>query len=509
MDEALFQQRLDAGYFDNIKGIQLENRLGSGPDQLTRFQFLKVTTRQRQRLPHPAPVPAQPPVQHPVVAPPRVNEQQHAWKDVKDAGIDISEEDKKHFTRRYWLRYFWGEAVARADARPDKLEGQATVLQQSHESQKSKDEVAAKFKAGVLSARTELIQIHEKLFPKNINTGVRSLTNLDQIDEQEFCTILCRLLHIGFRGAPINARPLGRDGRPSNIISYCRDGKDHLDVRIGWRSESRSWDQIVKDKGTKRQVDVDTLADRMNLRAKWHPFSIEKYRDCLWVRAGLQMDNCLYSVVSVGNDFKTVSSFPLIVENPWGFPQEAGIIKPLETWSASERNTHRENIARVRLSDGQEIDMVATTVYIYMFLLRGVVLDTQQVQEFYGADSFPERGVKEIKLDDIFAYCNVVRVHHGFGQQDGHTGFIRQFDYAFRNKGEREHKYGDALQQLESSFQNVAALRSFATAWRSQHGRIGLDPANVRQEVDKIHGELPLRGRRIMALIRFPTQTAF
>jgi hypothetical protein len=497
MVEALFQQRLNAGDFDNIRGIQLAALRGIGPDQLTNDQFQRVNARQRQQMPPPALAPVQP-VHHPAAAPPLVNEQQQRWNEVLAAGIDCSEEDNKTFTRRYWLNYFWGEARARAST-PGKLTGRVEAVEASDKPRAYKDDFVKKapqYKAAALNAQAELIRIHEDLFPKS--GGVRQLKPLDNIREEEFRDKLCTLLHIGFRGVPINARPLGRDGRPSNIISYCRDGKDHLDVRVGWRSESRSWEQIVRDKGTKRQVDVDKLAGKMHMREPWHPFSIEKYKNCLWFRAGNQMDNCLYSVISVGNDFKTVTSFPLIIENPWRFPSEGGTIKPLEQWTVAEKQQHRNNIAVVRLSDGQPREMVVSTVYVYLFLLRGLVLDTSEVQEFYGADGFPERGVTSIKLDDIFGYCRVLRVHHGFKKTDGHTGFIRQYEYAFPNTKERTHKYGDALPQLEQEFRGNLTS-PFVTAW-AEGGRTDVVTA-IRDD----HGF----GRKVQEIVEFPSRGNF
>lgn len=496
MDEALFKEKLDRGEYDNIKGIQLAALRGNGADQLTHDQFQRVNARQKQRQPSPPLAPAQQP--KPAAQPPPVNAHQKRWDEVRAARIDIDEQDKKQFTRKYWFHYFWDEAVARAGA-PGKLSGRVADVQAGNRSQAYKDDFAFKatdYEAAAQNAQAELIRIHEDLFPQT--GGFRQLKPLENINEGVFRDQLCTLLHIGFRGVPINARPLGRDGRPSNIISYCRDGKDHLDVRVGWRSESRSWEQIVRDKGTKRQVDVDNLAMRMRLREKWHPFSIEKYRDCLWFRAGSEMDNCLYSVVSVGNDFKTVTSFPLINENPWKFPSQGAAIKPLEQWTPAEKQQYRNNLAVVRLSDGQPREMVVSTVFVYLFLLKGLVLDSSEVQEFYGADGFPERGVTQIKLDDIYGYCRVVRVHHGFGQHDGHTGFIRQAEYAFPNQKERSHKYGDALEQLDQEFRRNLTS-PFVTAWADR----GRTDAVTALRDERGHG------RSIVEIVEFPAQSRF
>ena len=121
--------------------------------------------------------------------------------------------------------------------------------------------------------------------------------------DDKLCDLLTQLLRIGFRGVPSSTSSKdvsGASTHASNILSCCSFGKDNLEVQVGWRAEDTPPMKIIDRGGWKRQVDVAERSKQLNMDKKWHPYHQKDIKKYLWFRAGKNIDNCFYSVISMG-----------------------------------------------------------------------------------------------------------------------------------------------------------------------------------------------------------------
>lgn len=441
MDKELFKRQLDEGFYDKKSEDEIQKLMGMEPDGLTVMQVFQAKDHKKRR---------------PVV-PALTIDKELSWAKLVAAGKDMVVSEAERYSRKGWLAYFWMEAVGRA-GQPGRFQG------------KSDQQFADKYNAQAVDAQGRLKQLYKKLFPNgDVPSEFNTLDTRFRERDDEFRIILVELLKMGFRGVPLNARPLGRDGQPSNLISYCSFNKISMDVEIGWRGEHRPWAKIVEHDGTKRQVDVAVRANETNTSAKWHPYSIDEYKNCLWFR-GNQVDNCKYSVISVARSFKSASTFPLL----------------------SDLDQNCKTRKQVRLSDNTTREMLVTTTWVYLFIAKGLVFDTNAVQAFYGQiHPFPEKGVQRIALDDFYSWYEVERVHHGDTDQQGFTGFVRKVDFPCPLL-ERKLKYGGALQQLEAAHLSVPYRSVPFTAKWTDTGTA---------DAEGILGDLPNQKLRVLSLV--------
>ena len=319
----------------------------------------------------------------------------HETEDMRILAVD--------YGKRYWFLYFWLEAVSRAD--------QTGMLDQSLV---ATQEDKARFQKGATGARKRLIEIYDGL------QGVDSeskLANLEQMKDDKLCDILTELLRIGFRGVPSSTSSKdvsGASTHASNILSCCSFGKDNLEVQVGWRAEDTPPMKIIDRGGWKRQVDVAERSKQLNMDKKWHPYHQKDIKKYLWFRAGKNIDNCFYSVISIGHTFEAVLNFPEIDDTHFSsLPHtENGEVKAVREWTPAEKVAHPGFIATVKTTTEARRQFLASKTYAYLFLLKGLVLDTARASTYYGREAYPEEGVAKIGLDDIYACWPVVRVFH-------------------------------------------------------------------------------------------------
>jgi hypothetical protein len=315
---------------------------------------------------------------------------------------------KADFLLPFWFEYFWQEAKMRGDS-------------------------------------VSLLAILKKVIKKNPGTNTGSVSYsfttdaaLNQAMEPNnpifWLGVLTELLKLGFYA--VNPKEIqGNQAQPpTNIgtntfancmldeqyIKYVKE-TDMTKLDIFFRGESRDWNTIILHGGTKRLVDVGTMARDMRMDQDWHPFKYPEINQFLWFRKG-QADNDYYTVVSVAMDIRVSSCYPKIdEERVYSFPK-----KLVADWDASEVKKHRLNLALVELVDGTRKVVVVTKNTVYMFVINnGVVLDTQKAGSDIGGRSYPEKGVLEIPLDNIFGYFSLERFHHGYDPGDGFTAFLR------------------------------------------------------------------------------------
>ncbi len=379
----------------------------------------------------------------------------------------------EEFGVRWWFQYFWQEAKMVATE----------------------------------SDRAEMATICTQLFVKTPR-GPYKYECRDAFKNDDYTTsqpavwrvILTKLLHIGFRRVdPKEAVQTGPQGPPvpqvaAHHLMMRADLAPYLPTQytpqteIFWRAESRTMDRIIAQQGTKRQSDVKFIADDMQMSASWHPYSDPDINRYMWYRMG-QGDNDYYTVISVAVNFETSLSFPKIDEKRvYGFPKKA-----LDEWSQDEVRLHQRNMALVRMADGTERIMLATQTTAYMCVACGRIIDTQTA-----GGGFPEKGVSEIPLDQIFAMLPITRIHHGPDPQDGFTAFI---DYAKgrlvqEDFGKAMDLFGDAYQRCKDEYFTQKYRGSVASAWAQN----GVQPPRIPMNVSGIV-EYPATSAKLQSFI--------
>lgn len=80
---------------------------------------------------------------------------------------------------------------------------------------------------------------------------------------------------------------------------------------LGFRCDSRSWDLIQQQSGSKAQARVTAppIRSGRNFDKAWNPFSDPRRQSRMYMRKG-KLDNCLRTVVSVAMDLRDTVTFP-------------------------------------------------------------------------------------------------------------------------------------------------------------------------------------------------------
>lgn len=318
---------------------------------------------------------------------------------------------------------------------------------------------------------------------------------------------LTRLLKIGFRAVPREGVvPTGAAG-----LAILADAKTHHiggrqfgeevrswkeiirpdSIPVYWRSETRPLKQILAQNGTKRQVDVATIARDLGMTNDWHPFSNPELNKYMWYRLG-NADNDYYTVISVATDFNTACGFPKIDERRvYFFPA----CDP-EGWTAADARRFRANLGKATVN-GQTKVVLITRTTAYMLVHYGSMLDTQGAAKTQGKESFAEMGVEHIPLENIFAVFPMRRVHHGPEPGDGFTVFLDSANCERINPDRQMDHFGPKLYfRLYDIYQDTRLRGPFATAW----GKTGAKDPDVKLNVTAIT-EFPLTEASLTAFM--------
>jgi hypothetical protein len=371
----------------------------------------------------------------------------------------------------WWFEYFWAEAKMSASA--DGKQQLADI------------------------ANTVFVKTPNERFKYKAKPEFERFTDRGQFT-RAWRDILTTLLYLGFRsmsrsetGAadanlpPVNGAAPQHIGLQREFFRYIEARKQNQprsdqQVEIYYRSETRKLEEIVGHQGTRRQIDVDSLARSMNMSAPWHPFSVPEIKDKMWFRRG-NADNDYFTVISVAQTMEVALSFPKIDERRvYQFPSE-----PIERWTPQQLDYHRKNLATVRLRDGSKKVVVVTETGAYMCVVTGAVLDTVRAGgASAGGQSFPEQGIADIPLDHIFAVFPVFRYHHG--HNDAGEGFTAFIDWTrarpLKDMREGMDLYGAAFDQLWDVYMHWKYHGPIVSAWSktgTQRPSISLDIAHV------------------------------
>ena len=315
---------------------------------------------------------------------------------------------------------------------------------------------------------------------------------------EDWFAILSHLLSLGFRAVDplhvphpsfeleVKGRAAEHLGLQREFFRYIEDWQQNRprrapEIHVYYRAERRSVERIVQDKGTRRQVDVDDLVQRMRMDEPWHPFSRPEIAGKWWFRRG-QADGDLYTIVSVAKQFRTCLSFPLVSDGRnYAFPQ-----KDVAQWTQLELDRHRKDLAVVQTAGHENRVVVRTDITAYMLVNSGAVLDTVACAENSHLASFPEQGLHEIPLNHIYAFFKVRRYHAKHYAQDGYfAAFVdeptRWRDFALNSDLMND----EVAHHIEDEYQARVreCVAPIHTAWASSNQ--GYENPLVR-EIDRV-----------------------
>jgi hypothetical protein len=386
--------------------------------------------------------------------------------DFEQMGAAPFEENKEpydNYSPQWWFNYYWSEVKKEKLSGPEKQLGLEAI-------QALFDKVEDK------SSRGFKLQLKADLVPtKGTPPSPKSAPPFEMKTPQAeatWSTALTKLLHIGFRKAPLQtggttATTTETSMLESNFVSSIK--KESHELRVFWRADKR--DKTAFTSGAQRTVDDGDACALYAINQPWHPLFKEDNKKYLWFRRG-SADNDFYTVVSVTTKIDTAATFPLIDERrAYVLP-----LKALSTWTEQELNDHRQYLAEVFLKGSTKaVDvMIATPTNVFMLAINGgVVMDTRSAGAHYrGEDKgFPESGVKGYAYECFIGVIPIVRVHFGPTNPDGFKAYLdpTRRPELFYTREELINRFGDrgASEVLQQFRKGQTELDEMVAAWSS------------------------------------------
>ncbi len=314
--------------------------------------------------------------------------------------------------------------------------------------------------------RVALLKIIQKYLHKKVpGPGLEFKSPLDSVDQNELRADLTVLLRIGFSAmCGFGEGHDESDCSDAALIQFRRNGQVYQDIDYRWRADSRDFESIKSAKGFHTKADSEGYAKANGMRDTYHPFSDPAIRKYLWFRRG-QTDNCLYTVVSIGksNDWKSYLPFPKVEKT-----LHAGLFD--KSARAPISSKYSEKFAMCKVGGlTKSVKLPVTETWLYMFLLTGLVIETNRIQSelLGGKDAFPEEGVQEIPLADIFGAVKFYRFHHGPDDEHGFTAVPEPGALIhFRNPFFQETKYSKkGFEMLLREFSGAPQSKPVSVKW--------------------------------------------
>lgn len=330
------------------------------------------------------------------------------------------------WSRAFWLRYFWQEAVTVKSAfhaqsrRILAFFNEIAMLPYSWDetmNEFAKDELVKQ--AGVWAYRSGDTQWRVRNLNSRLGNSLAACSPLVLRDCME------ALLAAGFKRIPVAIDGLNpvQDSSSSVLFNAVRLNNDTntktFQCSFGWRGDSRSFAELDSAGGFRARADsiVNGFAAACGLRETWHPFSLTANRTDYWYRHG-QEDNCLHTSVSIATDFRTATAFPLL-EN-----KLAGKKIPLNSTEAFTQSTPQARFCKIFPQDGASGIgyRYADRICLYLVLLNGSGFNTQSQQQ----EKFPELAVKYVEASSLLASITFTRVFHGLTGEEGFTALFNR-----------------------------------------------------------------------------------
>lgn len=301
-----------------------------------------------------------------------------------------------------------------------------------------------------------------------LKTGRRD-GGIDDVPAARLRGVLVRFLRAGFDALPGTVKAFNeRDTSRDHLMNFMRKMSGDREAQsFCWRSDSRSMTEIGLDGGFQAKcnsANQETLA-KNNMDKDWHPFNLPAIRQYMWFRKG-QKDNCLYSVISIGNseDWKDYLSFPLAADH--------------KSWNMTDRQVSVQRNGRL-----ETVTLGVSWTYLYLFVMSDLILaDTEQIQSWIAAEkqrlkegrsegggAFPERATRGIPMENIYGAVKFIRIHHAdkATATDDHGFTARPVSYEL-NYGHAlamKERWGRDFERLENEFQAAFATDVIHRKW--------------------------------------------
>ncbi len=281
----------------------------------------------------------------------------------------------------FWFNYFWDEAITVPDL--------STADKQM------------------------LVETFQGVFQKGPG-GWQLRTDTEATEDYHRLKMLRNLLHIGFVRVPYE--PGGAQGYRMNpatdaaslfteVVNFASSGGSPAPMKIGWRSDARPYKDLCVE-GFQARARQDGVNAEWSLNKPWHPYSLDVYRSAIYLRKGMNRDNCLHTAVSIGTDFKQLVHFPIFTDYSLYQPP-AGPIDP--TWISPVVVNAKGHTARVGSDPLGKFLEHDTQVYAVRISVAMKGYHTEHFQEIAGKDPFPERSLNAVPPHNILALVVITR----------------------------------------------------------------------------------------------------
>lgn len=272
-------------------------------------------------------------------------------------------------------------------------------------------------------------------------------------------------LAVGFEW--IDMGPAGIQVSAEALRKYILNVDKRVEYKMVWRGGEREWEN-VRQYGYAAAARYEADAGNWNMRESWHPFHDPVARAKVYYRKG-QMDNCLFTAVSVTDDWKAALCYPKIEQSTelMQLAQQARGVASLE----GLKDSYPRRVARVTYTDGKVEYKLANVTRIALMILEGMVLDTRQRQADSGV-AYPELGAETIVGSNVVAMLEYTRVFHGLTDEAGFTAFLnppgshlidrQELVVMFRYKKAGSEYYGEILTEVSK-----ARVHRISLCWSS------------------------------------------
>lgn len=199
-------------------------------------------------------------------------------------------------------------------------------------------------------------------------------------------------------------------------------------MKIGWRSDSRPYEMLVQQNGFQARARQDGTRSEWNLDKPWHPYSLDVYKNAIYLRKGQNRDNCLHTAVSVGTDFKQLVHFPILTDASLYTLPDGPITQGIGSTVVVNAKGQVARIANDQHGKYLEHD---TQLYAVRIDPSMSGYHTQEFQRIAGKDPFPERSVDAVPLSNIVALVVVTRKYWwntSYGDKSQHRWQIFDVD---------------------------------------------------------------------------------
>lgn len=238
------------------------------------------------------------------------------------------------------------------------------------------------------------------------------------------------LLH-GMRDEGFEAFPIGEKLDPEVLFQESVKGKHELareGVRVVFRGDGRLPEAIERNKGTLPQSRLPHLRAKTHMDQDWHPFYDAGNK--VYFRKGFNVDNCLFTAISVSPDFYIATKFPLLSDLQATNPAAIGtsVVEVARSAVGPGPNIRDRGSTMATQSSASNLTrMQASKTNIYVVKIAGG-WNTQAKQLKLGS-TFAEYAFEHIPWIYHLACFKTVRIHYGPDANLGHRIVFEEWEW--------------------------------------------------------------------------------